>query len=264
MSGRKRIIAVADLAASLRDAGLDRETRRFVIEGVAARGRFIGGRPRVLPSRANRYIYEEFMAGVPVPDLVIRSGLSKFHVHSIINVHLAPRTMRDVIAERRKAAEDQRVLDELLRRMAQERRCSICGSYVLRGDSYETCSPACARLLQTSSVRYWNNDEKRERHRQQQAKTILRRPWKYKPSMVEWAKRMQSDNPPPPNRTWIAPQNRDLARGLGVENLGRVDQERALCPVTNLDGSPCKRRVVPGEVCHIHARRVSAPEGVAS
>lgn len=79
--------------------------------------------------------------------------------------------------------------------------CKVCGAWVIRGgDATITCSHECAQRW--VKERYILDPEYHERHRLIQAQTYLRAPEKYKPAHIEWAKRMLSNNPPPPNRRY--------------------------------------------------------------
>lgn len=79
-------------------------------------------------------------------------------------------------------------------------RCVVCDSWVLRGPKRKTCSSECAEawsILRTFPEITGNYQ------RRNQAKTILSNPEAHPPSKVEWAQKMLSDNPPPPNRRFF-------------------------------------------------------------
>lgn len=255
--GRLRLL-VDVLAAS----DLDRSTRRFVIERVAEAG-WLGSRSRPgRPSPAAELVKEageRYLSGDTSREIAASFGCTDNSARHMIRLYLQTlgTTPAAVKARRDREAKERALYEQLLGRMTHPRRCQACPAWVLRGD-FKTCSSECAKAIRTSSRRYWLNPDLRERHRVQQARTVLRRPEKYKPSHIEWAKRMLSDNPPPPNRTWIAPQNRELAKTLGVEQVGHDAPRLVPCSATNADGSTCRRRVPEGQgVCHIHgsARR---------
>lgn len=88
----------------------------------------------------------------------------------------------------------------LLDRAAQAKPCLVCGSWVLRNPTFNTCSTECAQAW--VAARYHIDPERAERHRKACARSYLRRPDKYRPSVLAWAERMLSDNPPPKNRTF--------------------------------------------------------------
>lgn len=79
-------------------------------------------------------------------------------------------------------------------------RCVVCDSWVLCGPKRKTCSSECAEAwpILRSFPEIGGNYQ-----RLNQAKTILSNPEAHSPSKVEWAQKMLSDNPPPPNRRFF-------------------------------------------------------------
>lgn len=62
-----------------------------------------------------------------------------------------------------------------------------------------------------------------------------------------------------PNRTYSLPNSKvaTILRKIGREDLLRISEPpgpRSACTATNADGTPCKRSVINGDVCHIHRR----------
>lgn len=114
----------------------------------------------------------------------------------------------------------EQCLTQMQRAIDENRRCVVCNAWVIREASsgysstphgggvartigLKTCSPECSEWWRKGG-RYLYDDVY-EQHRVTQAKSILRRPERYKDSQVEWAKRMLSDNAPPPNRRYVIP-----------------------------------------------------------
>lgn len=90
--------------------------------------------------------------------------------------------------------------------------CTICGAWVIRPYrnpivKIRTCSPECGKALR-GPARFRVSDEAYEARRRSQAKSILRHPEKYAASAADWAERMLSDNPPPPNRRYSWPTSK--------------------------------------------------------
>ena len=97
--------------------------------------------------------------------------------------------------------------------------CAVCQRpHVARSSRSRTCSAKCAEIY--PRVRYRLDSSARDAHRIAQAKVMLANPDRYKPSQVAWARRMLSDAPPPPNRSFTK-------KGSSVERLLRkVDRAR--------------------------------------
>lgn len=131
-------------------------------------------------------------------------GLSAARVKDLLLVHMTADERRAITAWRHAVTleerQAQRQLETLCQRMETAKPCVVCGAWVLRDPYYTTCSPECADAWVVS--RYRLSDDHRERQRMQNARSILRHAENRKPSEVEWAKRMLSDNPPPPNRRY--------------------------------------------------------------
>lgn len=128
------------------------------------------------------------------------------------------------IARRQRAAEI-RAEEEYLERLRNASPCLVCGEYVLRGPTFKTCSHECAELWRKGRVRL--SEEEHEKHRVHVAKSILRNPEKRKDVEIRWAKRMLSDNPPPPTRRYEvegseASEAEDEARKRNRETMRRL------------------------------------------
>lgn len=119
--------------------------------------------------------------------------------------------------ERIEAERLSKCLAVMQRAIDEDRKCTICGAWVLRKGPAKTCSQACAELLR-GDARLYVRPEQREQHRFNVAKSILRNPKGKRPSQIAWAKRMLSDNPPPANRRFSVPGSRasEAARKLGI------------------------------------------------
>lgn len=131
------------------------------------------------------------------------------------------RKKRRAERERIKAEQQARADWATLRERSEKAEpCPVCGCWVLRGSFYVTCSPECAKVW--TLVRFRLAEDIHEQHRFNQARTILRRPEKYKSNQVSWAKRMLSDSPPPPNRRFVWPSSKTTAIVARIEgNHGR-------------------------------------------
>ena len=108
---------------------------------------------------------------------------------------------------------------EVLRREERVIECAVCRRpHIARSRRSRTCSPECAEIY--PKVRYHLDEEARHLHRVSQAKVILSSPGRYRESQIVWAKRMLSESPPPPNRSFTK-------KGSSVERLLRkVDRVR--------------------------------------
>lgn len=101
-----------------------------------------------------------------------------------------------------------RDMEELIRRLKEAVPCVICGCWVLRKTGFRgqkektnrTCSPACSKLW--VDARYKLDPLSHDRQRQSNARAVLRNPDGRSNSELDWAKRVLSKNPPPPNRTY--------------------------------------------------------------
>lgn len=152
-----------------------------------------------------------YRAGASYAEIGADHGLSKDRVREIVRLHM-PEDERwelyraRVAAEKAEATirrdEERRVrnLALLLERMATARRCRVCPGWNLRGERFITCSTECTNVWVVG--RYQLDDGARERHRTAQARTVLADPERYPASRVEWARRVLSDDRPPPNRRW--------------------------------------------------------------
>lgn len=103
--------------------------------------------------------------------------------------------------ERRLVWRDFREAQKSVRERVRRERlplCSVCGVEHCSSRKAKTCGPKCAearRQLRTTTDEY----------RIVQARSILRRADRVPAARVEWAKRMLSDTPPPPNRHYSKP-----------------------------------------------------------
>lgn len=150
-------------------------------------------------------------AGASYAEVGADWGLSEARVKDILQVHM-PEDERRALRQARRAAEKAeaairrdeerraRNLTLLLERMATAQRCRVCPAWNLRGQRFLTCSTECTKVWVVG--RYQIDDGERERHRTAQARTILADPERYPASRAEWARRVLSDDPPPPNRRW--------------------------------------------------------------
>lgn len=107
-------------------------------------------------------------------------------------------------------------LEEMI---ADAEDCLVCGGPNIRGITSRlvTCSPPCARAYGAARPRV--SEDRNHQHRLAMAHTIVRRPEKYRPHQVEWANRMLSANPPPPNRRFIHPDS-EATRLLAIAQNG--------------------------------------------
>jgi hypothetical protein len=163
---------------------------------------------------ANRYL-----AGESIVKIAGEAQITRQRVSQIVRRDLNSRGIKmmdkRLSGVRFNQTQFEKVAAEFTRRITLGRRCPVCQGPNLRAESLKTCSTECAQVWQ-SSRRYWLSPEEHERHRVQQARTILRHPERYKPSSVAWAHKMLSDNPPPPNRRYVINANKEKARVIGA------------------------------------------------
>lgn len=127
---------------------------------------------------------------------------------------------REKRIERRNAAAELRAQAEFDERLRTAKPCLVCGEPVLRGPNFTCCSPECTDLW--GKGRLHLSEEEHHKHRISVARGILKNPGKYRDVQVEWAKRMLSANPPPPNRRYEIPLSESsLAAAEAKDRLRR-------------------------------------------
>jgi hypothetical protein len=140
--------------------------------------------------------YVEIGARYGVTKQAVQSRLSRRAKPSDRSANRRAREERrraEIAAERARAAETDPPADE------PTSVCAIPGCS--RPARRRTCGPDHARMWQVAR-RQLDPDE-HLRHRQTQARAILREPEAHPASAVERARALVSEDPPPPNRRWI-------------------------------------------------------------
>lgn len=112
-----------------------------------------------------------------------------------------------LLEKQRKASRDQtrrelKLAKRIRRALAENLRCKICDSWILRGSTV-TCSPECQEA--SSILRSFDDPDE---HRRNMAKSYLKNPDRYSPSIIEWSHQMLGPNPPERNRTFLVPGSR--------------------------------------------------------
>lgn len=125
-------------------------------------------------------------------------------------------TKRDARARARLARQRDRLLVAMADALTRP-PCRICGAWIIRGSKYSTCGPDCA--AEWVRVRYLIDPDEHHKHRIRIARMIVKNPDKYGGSKLAWARRMLSDNPPPPNRRYV------------VRNLDYADRVKRATPL---------------------------------
>jgi len=174
--------------------------------------------------------------GATVTELATLYGITSQRVSQIIHKTdpTAIPEMTRVRIERRKQKRQEQHRDQLRERTKQ---CRVCGEWFLSGKTRRReCSEECQRAYKLG--RRYFDPEQYERHRQHQG----------------------IDTTKPPRARWFSPES---AVVQALQAVGRTDllptpaprprPETSPCSATNLNGTPCSRKVPTGtELCHIH------------
>lgn len=154
----------------------------------------------------------DWLAGSTLQEIASRYGITRQAVHNRLRPITTPLerararragVARRLLARREREAARHRALVEAA--VAREHYCPVCFAPVLR-PARTTCSDPCAE--DWAAGRYRLSEEWRLRQRIHQARTILRNPSAYQPVRVAHARRVLSDDPPPPNRTFAVAGSR--------------------------------------------------------
>jgi len=158
--------------------------------------------PTISPKTAR--MLERWMEGENFSEIARDFGISRQAVQRRIARAATTRQRRRAAYAQIRRADRERSEAEAARLQALEdaareagRLCPICGKPLLR-EAARTCGGECS--VRWRSARYRLDPDSHERHRIAMARTILRRPETRTEAEVDWARRMLSDDPPPPNR----------------------------------------------------------------
>lgn len=271
MSGRTEAVRMAFMVPA--------EEAEFVADMLAEFGctpTSVGrGRPRKWWDADE--IAEMYRAGVTLSAMGKEFGVTRERIRQILADHLGKDGMAAakeqniaVHAAAARATREVAQLAKLLRRIESARPCVVCKSWVLRGESRSTCSSECARVWVTGGR--LQTPEGHHAHRLAVARTILREPTTNRPSKVAWAKRMLSDDPPPPNRRFIVPGSKASRARAVVDPRVDLSPRPGSFPCAAIGvrtGEPCKRTATEdGGMCYLHdgtwAEKLHASKQVAS
>jgi hypothetical protein len=73
-------------------------------------------------------------------------------------------------------------------------KCKVCGNPITRQNAKYACSTEHQQIW--NRIKRFLDPTKRDEHLKAAARVILKKPDKYTPAQVKWAKRVLSDNPP--------------------------------------------------------------------
>jgi hypothetical protein len=166
------------------------------------------------PNRAARIIAER-ITGATLAEIAAEHGVTRQRVDHIVRRYASASeraAIRRAVERRRSAAERERSVAEAAERArecaeAREdgRICPICGACVV-GRGRRTCGGECAERWEV--VRRVLDEDSHEAWRRANARIVLRDPERHPRSVVEHARAVLSDDPPPPNRRFVRPGSR--------------------------------------------------------
>lgn len=177
------------------------------------------GQGAIPPEDLPQLVAEYASGTVTLDDLAARYNVSREWIRLSVQA-VDPNAARKARAERRLTRDSALQWEQtkvLLKRMQsaidEDLHCVVCGAWVIRPPRNNgrknatnfTCSQECAvawPIIRTADLQ--------EEHRKQQARSILNNPDGKAPTKIAWAKAMLSENPPPPNRSWV---RKDSLRG---------------------------------------------------
>lgn len=168
-------------------------------------------------------IRQRYQDGATLREVGVTFGISAERVRWIVG----PDAVTQVMAARRAERKAAKPVPSPIQKV-----CAAClKEFVTIDNKRVTCSPLCSEALVV-------------------ARLYLR------PGAYESHRRSMGVGDVAPNRTFSPPNSKvaTILRQIGRDELLRSSgpEPRLACAATNLDGTPCKRSVIKGEVCHIH------------